>query len=190
MMKDQPHVHMEDAQIINLYNARNERAITETDRKYGTYCMAVSMNILDSHPDAEECVNDTYLQTWKSIPPQNPPSLRNFLGKIIRNLSITRWRAMHRQKRSMDMTVALDELENCLSVPADTDGSELCDLINDFLEGLDKQERQLFVGRYWYAHPINRLAEGYGMTPNAVSKQIARTREKLRAYLAERGYTV
>jgi RNA polymerase sigma-70 factor (ECF subfamily) len=189
-MTEKPHAPLEDTAIIRLYNARDERAISETDRKYGSYCMAVSMNILDSHPDAEECVNDTYLQTWRAIPPQNPPSLRNFLGKIIRNLSITRWRALHSQKRDRDLTVALSELEECLSVPAETEGQELCEWLNGFLEGLDKTERVIFVGRYWYAHPVNRLAEAYGMTPNAVTKQLARTRERLRAYLAERGYTV
>lgn len=189
-MSEKSQSPLADASIIELYNARDERAISETDRKYGSYCTAVSMNILHSYPDAEECVNDTYLHTWRAIPPQNPPSLRNFLGKIIRNLSITRHRAMHSQKRDRDLTVALDELENCLCVPAETEGSVLCDLLNGFLEGLDTRERQLFVGRYWYAHPVNRLAEAHGVTPNTVSKQLARTREKLRTYLAERGYTV
>lgn len=181
---------LEDASIVALYNARDERAIAETDYKYGNYCMAVSMNILDSYPDAEECVNDTYLQTWRTIPPKNPPSLRNFLGKIIRNLSITRHRAMHSQKRDRNLTVALEELEECLSVPAETEGSQLCEWLNGFLEGLEPEERRIFVGRYWYAHPVKRLAEAYGMTPNAVSKQLARTREKLQAYLEERGYRV
>ena len=189
-MQEKSQGPLADPSIIELYNARDERAISETDRKYGAYCMTVSMNILNSHSDAEECVNDTYLQTWRSIPPKNPPSLRNFLGKIIRNLSITRWRALHSQKRDRDLTVALDELENCLSVPAETEGDTLCEWINGFLEGLDATERKLFVGRYWYAHPVNRLAEAHGMTPNAVSKQLARTRERLRAYLAERGYSV
>jgi RNA polymerase sigma-70 factor (ECF subfamily) len=110
-MTEKPHAPLEDTAIIRLYNARDERAISETDRKYGSYCTAVSMNILDSYPDAEECVNDTYLHTWNSIPPQNPPSLRNFLGKIVRNLSISRWRTLHSQKRDRDLTVALDELE-------------------------------------------------------------------------------
>ena len=189
-MSEKPQAPLADTAIIELYNARDERAISETDRKYGSYCTAVSMNILDSYPDAEECVNDTYLHTWNSIPPQNPPGLRNFLGKIVRNLSISRWRTLHSQKRDRDLTVALSELEDCLSVPAETEGRELCEWLNAFLEGLDARERKLFVGRYWYAHPVNRLAEAYGMTPNAVTKQLARTRERLRAYLAERGYTV
>ena len=189
-MSEKPQTPMTDSSIIELYNARDERAITETQQKYGQYCTAVSMNILHSYPDAEECVSDTYLQTWRSIPPKKPASLRNFLGKIVRNISINRHRAMHSQKRDSDLTVALDELENCLSVPAETEGSQLCEWLNDFLEGLEPSERKLFVGRYWYAHPVNRMAEAYGMTQNAVSKQLARTREKLRVYLAERGYTV
>ncbi len=189
-MRDKTRAPLEDRSIIELYNARDEQAIAETAYKYGSYCTAVSMNILNSYPDAEECVNDTYLRTWQSIPPKDPPSLRNFLGKIIRNLSITRYRALHSQKRDSDLTVALSELESCLSVPAETEAGVLCDLLNGFLEGLEPRERQLFVGRYWYAHPVSRLAEVYGLTPNAVSKQLARTRDRLRAYLAERGYTV
>lgn len=189
-MREKTRAPLEDRSIIDLYNARDEQAIAETARKYGRYCTAVSMNILNSYPDAEECVNDTYLHTWNAIPPQNPPCLRNFLGKIVRNLSITRHRALHSQKRDSDLTVALSELESCLSVPAETEGSELCDLLNGFLEGLEPRERQIFVGRYWYAHPVTRLAEAYGLTPNAVSKQLSRTRDRLRAYLAERGYHV
>ena len=189
-MSEKPKTLLTDSSIIELYNARDERAITETQQKYGQYCTAVSMNILHSYPDAEECVSDTYLQTWRSIPPKKPASLRNFLGKIVRNISINRHRAMHSQKRDSDLTVALDELENCLSVPAETEGSQLCEWLNDFLEGLEPSERKLFVGRYWYAHPVNRMAEAYGMTPNAVSLRLHRVRLSLRAHLEERGYRI
>ena len=180
---------MNDQDIVALYFARNEQAIRETDVKYGKVCMQVSMNILDSHPDAEECVNDTYLKTWNSIPPTKPNSLCAFVCRIVRNLSLNRLRDLRREKRNKELTLSLDELEACIPAAVD-DSNTLAELLNGFLEGLDTRERQLFVGRYWYAHPVNRLAEAHGVTPNTVSKQLARTREKLRAYLAKRGYTV
>ena len=181
---------MKDSDIITLYNQRNERAIYETHQKYGDYCMSISVGILHNHQDAEECVNDTYLHTWKSIPPKQPSVLRTYLGKLTRNLSIDRLRTRRRARRDSELTVSLEELENILTATEDTSEGELTDLLNGFLEALPDIERRLFVGRYWYAYPVNKMAEAYGMTPNAVSKQLGRTREKLKAYLEERGYTV
>ena len=181
---------MKDTDIITLYNQRNERAIYETHRKYGDYCMSISLGILHNHQDAEECVNDTYLHTWKSIPPKQPSVLRTFLGKLTRNISIDRLRTRRRARRDSELTVSFEELADILAATEDTNEGELTDLLNNFLVALPDTERRLFVGRYWYAYPVNRMAEAYGMTPNAVSKQLGRTREKLKAYLAERGYTV
>ena len=181
---------MKDTDIITLYNQRDERAIYETHRKYGDYCMSISLGILHNHQDAEECVNDTYLHTWKSIPPKQPSVLRTFLGKLTRNISIDRLRTRRRARRDSEMTVSFEELADILAATEDTNEGELTDLLNNFLVALPDTERRLFVGRYWYAYPVNQMAEAYGMTPNAVSKQLGRTREKLKAYLAERGYTV
>ena len=181
---------MKDTDIITLYNQRNERAIYETHQKYGDYCMSISLGILENHQDAEECVNDTYLHTWKSIPPKQPSVLRTFLGKLTRNISIDRLRTRRRARRDSEMTVSFEELADILAATEDTNEGELTDLLNNFLIALPDTERRLFVGRYWYAYPVNQMAEAYGMTPNAVSKQLGRTREKLKAYLAERGYTV
>ena len=181
---------MKDSEIIGLYNQRDERAIYETDRKYGDYCMSISLGILRNRQDAEECVNDTYLRTWRSIPPKQPSVLRTYLGKLTRNLSIDRLRTRRRARRDSELTVSFEELEDILTAAEDTSERELTDLFNEFLETLPDTERRLFVGRYWYAYPVNRMAEAYGLAPNAVSKQLARTREKLRAYLGERGYTV
>ena len=181
---------MKDTDIITLYNRRDERAIYETHQKYGDYCMSISVGILQNRQDAEECVNDTYLHTWKSIPPKQPSVLRTYLGKLTRNLSIDRLRTRRRARRDSEMTVSFEELEDVLAATEDTNEGELTDLLNSFLEALPDTERRLFVGRYWYAYPVNRMAEAYGMTPNAVSKQLARTRERLKAYLEERGYSV
>jgi RNA polymerase sigma-70 factor (ECF subfamily) len=181
---------MKDSDIVSLYNARDERAIEETRRKYGDYCMSISLGILRNRQDAEECVSDTYLQTWRSIPPKQPSVLRTYLGKLTRNISIDRLRTMKRQKRSCELVVSLEEIKDVLTATVDTAEGELTDLLNGFLDGLPDTERRLFVGRYWYGYPVGKMAAGYGMTPNAVSKQLSRTRERLKAYLNERGYTV
>ena len=179
---------MNDQDIIDLYFARNEQAIAETDKSYGKVCMQVSMNILDSRPDAEECVSATYLKPWNAIPPTRPQSLCAFVCRIARNLSLSRLRDLRRQKRNQELTLSLDELEAC--IPAVEDAGELSTLLNDFLEGLDETNRVLFMGRYWYSYAIDDLAAQMGLTDKAVYMRLHKTREKLRAYLAERGYRV
>ena len=180
---------MNDQDIIDLYFARNEQAIAETDKSYGKVCMQVSMNILDSRPDAEECVSDTYLKTWNAIPPTRPNSLCAFVCRIARNLSLSRLRDLRRQKRNQELTLSLDELEACIPAAVEEAG-DLSALLNDFLEGLDETNRVLFMGRYWYSYAIDDLAAQMGLTDKAVYMRLHKTREKLRAYLAERGYRV
>ena len=180
---------MNDQDIIDLYFARNEQAIAETQKSYGKVCMQVSMNILDSRPDAEECVSDTYLKTWNSIPPTRPNSLCAFVCRIARNLSLSRLRDLRRQKRNQELTLSFDELEACIPAAVE-DAEELSSLLNDFLEGLDETNRVLFMGRYWYSYAIDDLAAQMGLTDKAVYMRLHKTREKLRAYLAERGYRV
>ena len=180
---------MNDQDIIKLYFERNERAIVETDRSYGKVCMQVSMNILDSRPDAEECVNDTYLKTWKSIPPERPNSLCAFVCRIARNLSLNRLRDMRREKRNSELTVSLEELEACIPMP-DEESPVLAEELAAFLKTEGETDRALFVGRYWFACSVEELARRTGMTKRAVHMRIFRTRERLRAYLTERGYSV
>ena len=186
---NQSNANRTDAEIVELYFARNEAAIRETQIKYGKVCMQVSMNILDSTPDAEECVNDGYLKTWNSIPPSRPNSLCAFVCRIVRNLSLNRLREMRAAKRNRDLTVSFDELSACIPMPDETSGA-LAEELNGFLAGLERTDRILFVGRYWYAFPVKDLAERAGMTPNAVSQRLFKTRAQLRAYLEERGYRV
>ena len=181
---------MQDERIIELYFARDEQAIRHTADKYGAYCTAVSMNILHSEPDAEECVNDTYLKTWNSIPPTRPASLRHFLATIVRNLSINRLRARHADKRDPEMEVSLTELEECIPAPTEETEGELTALINEFLGKQSKTDRIIFVRRYWYSLSDTQIAEEMGMTRNAVSLRLSRTRERLRICLSERGYRV
>ncbi len=176
-----------DAEIVSLYLARDESAVDHTARQYGAYCLSVAMNILNSHPDAEECVNDTYLKAWRSIPPHKPTVLRLFLGKITRNLAIDRYR--EKKSRNREFEVALEELSEILPAREEEDG-DLPLLLTGFLESLPAEERNLFVLRYWHGHSVARLAKAFRMKPNNLSARLYRTREKMRAYLAERGYQV
>ncbi len=180
---------MEDKDIIALYYARNEKAIQESSDKYGTYVKGISMSILKNISDAEECVNDTWLKAWMSIPPQNPPSLKVYLGRLVRHLSIDRLRTISRHKRSYELQVAWDELAEC-SPPDEGDVSALTDALNEFLDGLESTERRLFVGRYWHLYPVSVLADTYGLTANNASVRLFRLRERLRVYLKERGFNV
>ena len=176
-----------DAEIVALYLARDESAVEHTAENYGAYCMSVAMNILNNHPDAEECVNDTYLRAWRSIPPERPTVLRLFLGKITRNLAIDKYRAG--KFRNRDFVVALEEIAEFL--PArEEDDSDLPTLLADFLASLPDEERNLFILRYYHGHSVARLAKAFKMKPNNLSARLYRTREKLRGYLTDRGYQV
>ena len=180
---------MEDRDIISLYFARNEDAIKESSDKYGKYVTGISMSILQNALDAEECVNDTWLKAWNSIPPQNPPSLKVYLGRLVRHLSIDRLRTLTRLKRKRELEVALDELAEC-AAPDDEDVTALTHALDEFLEGLEPTDRKLFVGRYWHLYPVSRLANAYNLTPTNTSVRLHRLRERLRVHLAERGFTV
>ena len=178
---------MDDGKIIELYFSRDEGAIRATADKYGRLLTHISEGILASPPDAEECVNDTYLRAWESIPPTRPVSLSAYLARIVRNLSLNRYRA-DRARRASTADVILDELSECL--PAAEEDGRLKDLLDGFLRALDETDRRLFLGRYWHNYPVNRLATAYGLTANAVSLRLYKTREKLRVYLEKEGYTV
>lgn len=176
-----------DGDIVALYLARDEAAIEVTQQIYGGYCLAVAMNILDNLSDAEECVNDTYLRAWNSIPPQKPTALRLFLGKIVRNLAIDRYR--RRASRGEGFEVTLEELAEILPADEEDDG-HLAALLAAFLEELPPEERNFFILRYWHGHSVARIAKAFRMKPNTLSAKLYRTREKLRIYLTERGYSV
>jgi len=187
-----------DHRIIELYFARDEQAITETERHYGAFCLRTSLSILQNYSDAEECVNDTYIRTWNTIPPTRPHSLRAYLARIVRNLSIDRIKASRAAKRSHEITLVLEELSECL--PVDMDGNPygaadaltqaLPALLNQFLHTLSRDEWQLFCGRYWHNRSVKELARAHGLTPKAVTMRLSRAREKLRLYIEKRGYTL
>lgn len=181
---------MEDLAIVELYWARDQRAITETDRKYGSFCAALARNILASVQDAEECVNDTWHRAWVTMPPQRPGSLRAYLGRIVRNLAIDRWRKNKAQKRGEGLDVMLSELEGCLpggtSPERELENREITRAIEGWLTTLSREERAIFLRRYWHAVPVAELAQSWGCTPNRMSQRLLRLRTSLRRYLEER----
>lgn len=184
---------MTDEQIIHLYFDRDQSAITETDRKYGTYCYSIASNLL-GREDSEECVNDTYHTAWTRIPPEIPQSLKAYLGRIVRNISISRFRRSHAQKRNSGVNILFSELEDCLpsavTVESEVDSRELSRLISSWLATLSGDDRALFVLRYWHGTAVQNLAEKCGCTPNAISLRIRRLRKSLKYYLEAKGVAI
>ena len=184
---------MDDNGIIQLYWDRNDQAIRATSEKYGHYCKAIAKNILNNEEDAEECVNDTYLNAWNSMPTHWPEQLATFLGKITRNLSFNKYKHNHAEKRgSGEIVLVLDELIDCVSdtdnVEQIIDRQELIKAINSFVRSLSTEKRNIFVCRYWYADSVSEIAKDYGMLQGSVSKILERTRKQLKTYLMERGF--
>ena len=183
---------MEDSKIIDLYFERNEAAITETDQKYGAYCRSIAWNILQNREDSEECVSDTWLRAWNSMPPQRPGVLRQFLAKITRNLSLDRFRADHAQKRgSGEVPLALEELKECVGTgdPAtEAERTLLAQLIERFLQTLTQRDRGVFLRRYFYMESHKDIAARYGMKEANVRLCLSRTRQKLVLFLREEDF--
>lgn len=184
---------MRDEDIIELYFKRNERAIEETDYKYGHYLLAIADNILKNELDVEECIDDTYLKAWKTIPPTRPEILRIFLGKITRNLAFDRYKKLTTKKRgSGKIDEVLDELNDCIPTNIDVEqqvlANELSLIVDDFVKSLPEKEALVFVGRYFYTESISAIANKLGMTNNNVSVTLSRLRGKLRKKLVKEGY--
>lgn len=186
---------MEEKKIIELYFARSENAIRETEKKYGRFCYKIAYGILASHPDSEECVNDTYWKTWNAIPPKRPERLSAFLGKITRNLALKRYERNNAQKRGGgQVELALEELAECIpdhnTVEQQADERLLVDCLNSFLAQLPAESRKIFLQRYWAMRPVKEIAADYHMTESKVKMTLLRTRGKLRRFLEEEGITV
>ena len=182
---------MDDQQIISLYHERKEQAIIETSQKYGSYCYTIAMNLLGSHEDAEECVNDTYLAVWNRIPPEWPRALKTFLAAVVRNISINTYRKNHAKKRYSGMEVMLSELDDCVpafsQVEETIESKELSRLISVWLDKLSDIDCALFVRRYWHGDSVSALAAECGCRPEKVTQRMLRLRRKLRAYLEAEG---
>ena len=186
---------MEDARIVQLYWDRDEQAIPFTADKYGSYCTSIAQNILGNYEDAEECVNDTYLHAWNSMPPKRPSILSTFLGKITRNLSLNKYKHNTADKRGGgELPVVLDELSELVSgnngVEQEISRKELVKAINAFMNTLSTEKRSIFVCRYWYADSISMIAGMHGMNEGSVSVILNRLRSKLHEFLTERGFEI
>ena len=184
---------MEDESIVALYWERSRYAVEETARKYGIMLHGISYRLTGNRQDSEECVNDTYLRAWNAMPPERPNSLKAFLGRITRNISVTRLRRSGSQKRGGgEASLAIDELSECLpggSDPARTaENRELLRSIDAFLSLLPKRERVIFIGRYFYALTAEEIAARLGMKTAAVKTSLYRTRKRLAQKLEEEGY--
>ena len=182
---------MKDHEIIALFFERSERAITELINKYGAAIKNVASNILKDAQDAEEAVSDTYLTVWNRIPPTRPKYLGAYSCRIARNLSLKRFYANTAEKRNSYYDVALDELEETIpalsSVESTYDAKELTGYLNQFLKDLSKEDRYLFLRRYWYGDKVSDIAENLNITPHKASVRLFRLRQKLQDYLKKEG---
>ena len=186
---------MEDHAIIDLYWAREEQALVETQRKYGAYCWTIAHNILKNKEDTEECVNDTYMRAWNAIPPQRPSVLQAFLGKITRNLCLDRYKAGKAGKRGGgQLALALEELSFCIPGGEDPaarlEAAELGKLLDRFLRTLPEKDCCVFMRRYWYVDSMAEIAHRYHMAEGSVKSSLHRTRQKLKEFLEQEGVCV
>ena len=184
---------MDDDEIIRLFFARDEGAIEAASRQYGSYCASIAQRILDDRGAAEECVNDTWLRCWQSIPPQRPKSLKGFAGRIVRNLALSTRRAETAQKRGGgQVQLALDELSEVVSGGDTPEGAldrqAFRAALDGFLAGLPERDRNLFLRRYWYLDSVERLAKRFSMSRTHVTTTLHRLREKLRVHLQQEGF--
>ena len=185
---------MEDEKIIELYWQRSPQAIDETSRKYGAYCMRLSMNILMNREDSEENVNDTYLRTWNAIPPQRPQFFAAFLGRIARNLALNRYKARAAEKRDGgEAALSLEELAECLpsgSEPQDeAEAAAFSHLLSEFLRTESEEARRVFLQRYFMCCPVAQVADHFGFSESRVKSMLLRTRTRLAKYLESEGWT-
>lgn len=186
---------MTDSEIIALFFARSEDALTETDNAYGNYCRALTLGILGSREDSEECVNDTYLKLWEQIPPKRPPSLGAFAAKTARNLALNRRSALRAEKRGGGLSkVDYEEIKDCLpsseNVGRKAEEGELTKALERFLRALPKQKRLIFLKRYWGFMTFEQIARDMSLPESTVKTTLYRTRERLRGFLEKEGIEV
>ena len=181
---------MDDLIIIELYFARDEQAINETNIKYGKLCLHIAYNVLNNHLDSEECLNDTYLSVWNQIPPTRPNNFKAFLCKITRNLSLKRYTYNHAAKRNGLVEFSFSELENILpdhTYQSDLEDEYLGSLISEFLRSEKEDARNVFLRKYWFFDTIEEIAERYSFTESKVKSMLSRTRKRMKIFLIEKG---
>ena len=180
---------MKDSEIVELFWSRSENAISETEEKYGWYCPSIAYRMLSSIEDSEECVSDTYLHTWNSIPPNRPENLKAYVGKITRNLALDRLKANAAKKRG-EVPLVFEELKvpDSHTVETEIDGKLLSEAITSFLRALPPVKRRIFVLRYWYFESLSGIASKTGIKESRLKGDLFRMRKKLAAYLDKEGF--
>lgn len=181
---------MDDTGIIDLFWARDERALAETERKYGAYCRSVSYQIVKNRQDAEECVNDAWIRAWNAIPPQRPFALGAFLTKIVRNVSLSHYRKARTQRRGGgQLPLILEELQDLYADGPERllEAAELSRALDRFLRQLPQKDCCIFMRRYWYMDTLEDIARRYHIALGSVKSSLFRTRKKLREYLEQEG---
>ena len=185
---------VDDHDLITLFFDRDENAIGEMQIKYGSFCRHIARSLLTSREDAEECVNETMLAVWNSIPPNRPKSFKAYVGRILRNKALSIYRKENAAKRSTAMTAMLSELEDCIpsaeNVEDRIEAKEITDAINMWLSALREQDRMLFVRRYWYGDPVQKLALEMGVSSNNAAQKLFMLRKQLKACLEKKGILV
>ncbi|MBQ7357724.1 MAG: sigma-70 family RNA polymerase sigma factor [Clostridia bacterium] len=185
---------LEDDKIVQLYWDRDESAIDETDKKYRNYLYTIAYNIVHDRLDCEECLNDTYLGTWNTIPPTRPNILQVFLAKIMRNVAVDKYRQNHASRRiPSELIVSLDEIdESMIYDPTDNEHDKIvaiAEALNIYLKGLSDRDQLIFVCRYYYADYITDIAKMLGVSEKTVSRALHNMRQELREALEKEGYT-
>ena len=184
---------MDDNIILDLFFSRNEDAIRRTNEAYGRRLSSLAYNIVKNNEDAEECVNSTYMRAWNTIPPQRPAYFFAYLAKICRRLAFDRLDWNHAAKRHAEVVSLSQELDLCIPDIRNSDEMSMRDLgqlLDSFLRSLDRENRIIFMRRYWYADSVSQIADRFGLSQNAVSMRLTRCREKLRTYLEKEGVHV
>lgn len=185
---------MEDNKIIELFFARSEKAIAALSEKYGKACFKIAFNILNNYEDSEECVNDSYLGAWNTIPPKKPNPLLTYVLKLVRNQALNRFDYNSAQKRAGNYTVCLDEIGYSVSSQTtpekEIEMKQLTEYINEFLDGCDQKSRILFIRRYWYMDTYEDISKMTGVKAGTLKTRISRTKTELKEFLSTKGVTV
>lgn len=178
---------MEDEEILDLLWNRQEKGLKELENKYGKQIERLAERIL-SKEDAKECINDTYLAVWNSIPPQKPKFLFAYAAKICRNAAYNKVQWNEASKRKVELVEFSTELEQCIPDSLATiKQQELGELISDFLRGLPEEKRKIFLRRYWYGDSIKELSKFYGYRESKVKSILFRVRNQLKEYFEKEG---
>ena len=185
---------MTDEEIINLFFERSEQAISELAKKHGAAVSRVALNILNDEEDAKECVNDTWLGTWNSIPPNRPHPLRTYVCKIARNLATKRYHTNSAKKRDSQYDLVLEDLAECVpgrnTVEDTVSAKEIAEAINRFLDTLSYEDKFVFMRRFWYSDSLPEIAKMAGMSYNSVAVRLHRVKGKLKKFLLKEGVLV